>query len=354
MGTLKIEYIAISELSEYSGNAKLHPKKQVEQIAESIRQFGFNDPIAIDENGTIIEGHGRVLAARSLGMDKVPVIRLTGLTDEQKRAYTLVHNQLTMNSGFDLKTLEIELQGIQQIDMEKFDFSIDAVQFDIIEQEEKHQRKKEKTDFKDENYLNTGYGIFESEGKYEIPIILPTYEMPEVTEWIGFNYATGEKNPEGKGVHFFLDDYQFERLWNNPMKYIDMLKRFACVCSPDFSPMPEMPFVTQIFNHYRKHWLARLWQEHGITVIPTIRAGSDAKSFEYCFDGEPHESIVMYSAQWTQNKANRAISQQEYDEMCERLNPSKILVYTNSKKEWLDFRGRNTEKVQMFHQSHWG
>lgn len=148
MDTLKIEYIAISELSEYSGNAKLHPKKQVEQIAESIKEFGFNDPIAIDENGTIIEGHGRVLAAGLLGMDSLPVIRLDGLTDEQKRAYTLVHNQLTMNSGFDLKTLEIELQGIQQIDMEKFDFSVSEIQFDIMEQEEKHLKEKEKTDFK--------------------------------------------------------------------------------------------------------------------------------------------------------------------------------------------------------------
>ena len=110
---LTIEYMSIADLKPYAGNAKEHPKKQVEQIAESIKEFGFNDPVAIDENGTIIEGHGRVLAAGLLGMDTVPVIRLEGLTDEQKRAYTLVHNQLTMNSGFDLKTLEIELQGIQ-------------------------------------------------------------------------------------------------------------------------------------------------------------------------------------------------------------------------------------------------
>ena len=124
MDTLKIEYIAISELSEYSGNAKLHPKEQVEQIAESIRQFGFNDPIAIDENNMLIEGHGRLLAARSLGMDTVPVIRLDGLTDEQKRAYTLVHNQLTMNSGFDIEQLQIELDSIVSIDMGRFDFEM--------------------------------------------------------------------------------------------------------------------------------------------------------------------------------------------------------------------------------------
>ena len=121
---LKIEYMSIADLAPYSGNAKLHPKKQIQQIAESIMQFGFNDPIAIDENSTIIEGHGRLLAAQLLAMDEVPVIRLTGLTDEQKRAYTLVHNQLTMNSGFDIEQLQIELDNITSIDMQTFDFEM--------------------------------------------------------------------------------------------------------------------------------------------------------------------------------------------------------------------------------------
>ena len=121
---LTIEYMSIADLKPYTGNAKEHPKKQVEQIAESIKEFGFNDPIAIDENGTSIEGHGRVLAAGLLGMDSLPVIRLEGLTDEQKRAYTLVHNQLTMNSGFDIEQLQIELGSITSIDMERFEFEM--------------------------------------------------------------------------------------------------------------------------------------------------------------------------------------------------------------------------------------
>lgn len=121
---LTIEYLDIADLKPYEGNAKEHPEKQVEQIAESIRQFGFNDPIAVDENNMLIEGHGRLLAAQLLNMDKVPVIRLDGLTDEQKRAYTLIHNQLTMNSGFDLEQLQIELDSIIEIDMGKFDFEI--------------------------------------------------------------------------------------------------------------------------------------------------------------------------------------------------------------------------------------
>ena len=122
--TLKVEYLDIAALIPYSGNAKEHPEYQVEQIADSIREFGFLDPVGIDENGTIIEGHGRVLAAQKLGMDTVPVVRLEGLTEEQKRAYTLVHNKLTMNTGFNIEQLEIELGQITGIEMERFEFDL--------------------------------------------------------------------------------------------------------------------------------------------------------------------------------------------------------------------------------------
>ena len=119
---LKIEYVGVGELKPYAGNAKLHPQGQIEQIKSSIEQFGFNDPIAIDNDGTIIEGHGRLLAAEELGLDKVPVIRLGNLTDQQRKAYMLAHNKLTMNTGFDLDLLDDELRDILDIDMSLFGF----------------------------------------------------------------------------------------------------------------------------------------------------------------------------------------------------------------------------------------
>ena len=120
---LDIEYIATDSLQPYEGNAKEHPPEQVQQIMTSIQEFGMNDPIAIwgPENMTI-EGHGRWLACTLLGMPKVPVIRLDDLTDEQRRAYTLVHNKLTLNSEFNLDKLELELAGITDIDMGDFGF----------------------------------------------------------------------------------------------------------------------------------------------------------------------------------------------------------------------------------------
>lgn len=120
---LKIEYLPIEELKPYANNAKEHPAKQIEQIKKSIREFGFDDPIGIWKD-TIVEGHGRLIAAMELEMETVPCIRLDHLTDEQRKAYALVHNKLTMNSDFNLDLLQMELDDIN-IDMTDFGFDID-------------------------------------------------------------------------------------------------------------------------------------------------------------------------------------------------------------------------------------
>ena len=120
---LKIEYVPIEDIRPYANNAKTHPAEQIEQIKKSIEQFGFNDPIAI-WHGEVVEGHGRLIAATEMGIDTVPIIRLDNLTDEQRRAYGLVHNKLTMNSGFNFDLLQMELESLS-FDMSEFDFEID-------------------------------------------------------------------------------------------------------------------------------------------------------------------------------------------------------------------------------------
>ena len=120
---LKIVYLPTESLTPYEGNAKLHTEEQIDQIVRSIEEFGMNDPIGIwGEKNLIIEGHGRLEACKKLKMKQVPCIRLDDLTDEQRRAYTLAHNQLTMNTGFDLSKLEEELANIADIDMSEFGF----------------------------------------------------------------------------------------------------------------------------------------------------------------------------------------------------------------------------------------
>ena len=117
MKQLRIEYVPVETIKTYKNNAKIHTNEQISQIAESIKKFGFNDPIAIDENNVIIEGHGRLLAAKQLMLYEVPVIRIEGLNEQQKKAYILAHNQLTLNTEFDLEILEDEINRIVDFDM---------------------------------------------------------------------------------------------------------------------------------------------------------------------------------------------------------------------------------------------
>jgi site-specific DNA-methyltransferase (adenine-specific) len=123
---LEIIKLGLDELKPYEKNAKRHPEKQIEQIKKSIEQFGNNDPIAVwGDDNTIVEGHGRYIALKELGYTEAECIRLDHLTDEERKAYTLAHNKLTMNSDFDFDLLDSELDDIFDIDMSDFGFDLD-------------------------------------------------------------------------------------------------------------------------------------------------------------------------------------------------------------------------------------
>ena len=175
------------------------------------------------------------------------------------------------------------------------------------------------------NYENVQRMLFNGIGEYDIPQI-ESIQFNNA-EFIGFNYARNAKEPENKAVHFFLDDYQFTRVWTEPDRYIPMLQRFKYVLTPDFSLYTDFPKPLQIYNHYRKHWIGAYWQRLGINVIPTV-CWSDQKSFEWCFDGEPTQSVVAVSSVGTQNnKEKKKCFLDGYHEMVERLQPTQIIFY---------------------------
>ena len=115
MADIKITYVELNSLKAYQNNPKDHPQKQVHQIADSIKKFGFNNPILIDENGEIIAGHGRYLAAQQLQMETVPVIRLTHLDETQKRVYRLADNKISENGGWNKELLALEISDLEKI-----------------------------------------------------------------------------------------------------------------------------------------------------------------------------------------------------------------------------------------------
>ncbi len=126
--TPKIEMLPVTALRPYSGNARRHSKKQVRQIADSITRFGFTNPVLISDGGEIIAGHGRVMAAKELGLEAVPTLKLSHLTAEERRAYVLADNKLALNAGWDSEILAIELQAL--IDLE---FDVTLTGFSLAE-----------------------------------------------------------------------------------------------------------------------------------------------------------------------------------------------------------------------------
>ena len=173
------------------------------------------------------------------------------------------------------------------------------------------------------NYENINKGSFSVTGEYDIPILEPVEY--KYCDWIGFNYASSVKDRRGKGIHFFLEDYQFTRLWGNIDYYVPMLSSYDSIMTPDFSLYTDFPKALQIYNHYRKHWIVAYLQQKGLHVIPTI-CWSDRDSFHWCFDGEPTQGVVAVSSIGTQNsRKRRDLFLAGYFEMMDRLQPTHVI-----------------------------
>ena len=182
------------------------------------------------------------------------------------------------------------------------------------------------------NGHNLELGSFELSGEYGIPVLRPVQLDAHLT-WIRFNHALREPQRERYGVHFFIDDYLFQRAWHDPPRYALFLRSFPAVMTPDFSMFADYPRAVQIYNHWRKHQLGAYWQQTGMTVIPSIGwVGRD--SYSWCFDGEPVGGTVAVSSVGTQkSKEGRRLFLDGYNEMMARLMPSKIIFFGDIPKE---------------------
>lgn len=332
---MQIIYKKVKDLKPYEKNPRKNTKA-VKYVANSIEQFGFKVPLVIDKDNIVVCGHTRLLASEKLGLEEIPCIIADDLSEEELKAFRLADNKVSEKAEWDFDLLSGEIDDLIAFDMEDFGF-------EFIDEE----KNKIDTQKKVEGILNLGKATFNGVGKYDIPVLQPISEkeIGMIDEWIGFNYVLSDKQPEGKAVHFFLDDYQFQRLWNNPEKYMEKLKRYEAVLTPDFSPYGDMPMATQIFNHYRKHWLGCLMQEFGIKVIPTIRASRDERSFEWYLDGEPCGGVVCISSMWTADEEAKEYFIKEFDTMVKTLKPTKVYVYGNEVK---GLKFKNIEYIQPF------
>lgn len=309
----------VSDLIPYENNPR-NNRKAVRLVAESIRQFGFKVPLVIDSQNVVVCGHTRLKACKELGIEEVPCVIADDLTDDQIRAFRLADNKAAEAATWDKEKLNEELEGIQEIDMTAFDMQ-------PIDLDEWHQEQADATQDRVLNVLNLDKGYFETCGEYGMPKLY-AQEIPEVKEWIPFHWMLQEKHPEGKGVHFFIDDYKFERVWKEPEKYVEKLSRFAAVIAPDFSMYDEMSLACLIFNAYRRMWCAAYFQQNGCTVVPmmsTCRA--DRRTLSFFCDGIPSNATVAVSTMHVGEESMRKVFEEDWKEMFKRISPKKVLIH---------------------------
>lgn len=199
-------------------------------------------------------------------------------------------NKTNEHAEWDLDLLKLEIA-----DITKDGLKLDIPDFGIKEvvKEDTEDEEDEKTFHRDltiKQYNLEWYDPCMVAGKYNMPIITKTDYVPE--ELIGFNYMLSSVK-KNKGIHCFVDDYQFERLWKQPMEYYEKIKEYDCFLSPDFSLYMDMPYAMKIWNVYRSRLIGQIYQNMGIEVIPTIN-WAEKETFEFCFDGIEQGELLQY------------------------------------------------------------
>lgn len=326
-GTRKIK---VNKLIPYINNAKKHSEKQIKLLASSISEFGFLNPIMIDKDFNVIAGHGRLLACQRLGIEEVPCIFIEGLTEAQRKAYILADNRIAEFGSWDKELVGSEIEALADMDI---DFDIDSFEFDLPDIDAGYYGdERERTN--DAYNLGIAHNTDMTNDFWQMPVIKNDGFVPN--RLIGFNYAKSSKDKDC-GIHFFVDDYQFERIWNYPEKYVDILSGYECILSPDFSLYMDMPMPMKIWNIYRSRQIGAYYQRCGIKVIPTV-SWAEAETFQFAFKGIEKGSIVATSTIGVKEDADALkIWRAGMDAMIDEIHPSIILCYGG--KLDFDYRG---------------
>lgn len=319
---MRMKMVDICDLIPYEKNPR-NNTKAVNQVAKSIETFGFKVPLVIDKNNVIVCGHTRYKALKKLNYTNVPCVIADDLTDDELKAFRLADNKVSEKASWDFELLEGELFDLENLfDMSEFGFDFDV---SAKRAENKHQEMKTVR-----AYNGLYYDEQRTEGKYGMPTLHPV-SVGGVDRWIGFNYAKTSTEYDC-GIHFYLDDYQFERVWTNPEKYINILGNFRAVMAPTYSLYTDMPRPVQIYNVFRSRLLGQIMQDAGVLVVPIAYWGYE-DSYEFCFDGLPENSVLStYIVGLNKDKERCEMFCKGMDELIKRKHPKEILLYGNVNK----------------------
>lgn len=310
----------ISDIIPYGRNARRN-EAAIPKVAESIWEFGLRGTIGLEspENPVIVFGHTRVAACKSLGWTEIPDSKIEfcdDLSAEQIKAFRIADNKTGDIATYNKSMLREEVRSIKNFDMTRFGIDFKSKKLD-------YGAERLKTDRAYNLHLINRGGC----GAGGFPELDPVDVRPD--NLMGFNYAksTAADAKRGNGCHFFIDDYQFERVWTSPEKYLNVLKPFGCVLTPDFSLYMDMPAPMQAWNRYRSQALGRWWQDNGLTVVPTL-SWAQPESYAFCFEGVPRHSTVATSTVGVKGDADAlAVWADGMREAMRRVEPSRVLLY---------------------------
>lgn len=335
---IKFEYIDIDRIKPYPNNPRIN-NGAVEAVANSIREFGFLVPVVVDKNNVLAAGHTRLKAAERLGIKSIPAVRADDLTEEQIRAFRLADNKTQEQADWDWTALEAELNELN-IDMTQFgfeefsDFTLNADDIDRETHGSFYDDERERT-FRNYHLEMVDFDRLTNDF-WQMPVIEPVDFIP--TQLIGFKYCKQAKD-FNTGVHFYIDDYQFERIWKNPEQYIDLLKQFECILTPDWSLYMDMSMPIKIYNVYRSRLIGQFYQNQGIKVIPTL-SWAEEETFQFCFQGLHGGTVSVSTMGVHADEDAQKIWRAGMTEAIRQIEPERILVYGGEIEDF-DFQGVN-------------
>lgn len=358
------DWIRPEEVTPYEKNAKKHDDRQIKNLVNSINRFGWQQDVVITSDNVLVIGHGRRMAALQIGCEMPYHVidkKADELTDDDIRELRIADNQINAETGNDWETLEAELEDMT---LEGFDFdfgSPDDWPDDEDEDENDGRKRKPAENFTDPDedplprLQHNTFDNFDRDfvpeytGKYGIPMMDAT--RTNGTEFMRFCDWKENDDPGDIIAHFYYDDYKFIQAWKDPDLYVERLRKFKAVISPDFSLYTDFPLALQIMSCYRRQWVGAYWQSLGLDVIPDVVWG-EPETFEFCFDGIPKRGTVAVSSVGVKNDRDwngkeGDLFKRGYDEMLKRLEPKTVLFYGHM----IDGLGGNIIRIPSFYET---
>lgn len=308
----------ISDLIPYASNSRTHSDQQIAQIAASMREWGWTNPVLIDEAGTIIAGHGRVLAARKLGFEEAPVMVATGWTEAQKRAYVIADNKLAMNAGWDQDLLASELRGLadSEMDLSLIGFSDDELQqilapagtTGLTEPDAAPEAPEQPVTASNDVWICGPHRVMcgDSTSIEQAEKLMSGLNADMVFTDPPYNVAyegRGEKNKLGKIKNDDMSEDSFEQFCRDFFAtYHAVMKPLACiyVCHPDSQTGPKLAFEKTFGELFKKSstliWVKQSagmgWQDYRAQHEPILYGWKESGSGKHFYCGDRSKTTV--------------------------------------------------------------